>query len=320
MKIFILTTNIHFKISGGTIFNAHLNEFLNKYTETKIEIIEEVNTYPFDKNCHYILDGILISENITLSKLANYSITFLIHLWPSILQPTNEKKYLFEQIEREIGKNFKLLFTGENSKKHLLNTLEISDAGIIIQPGVDLNWRHKTSFPDLPKKVIYLANFIEGKGHFRLLDAVANAKSNTLSIDCYGEILSVDYFQKFMSIKPKKINYKGKISHQDINALLLKYDLCFHFSDYESFGMGILEAIATHLPVLITPVGDFKNNQKLKSAGVLDTFDPSLIAAKINEICTEKETYHSLIQAVSKVKVATWDENFKPLLAQYNLK
>lgn len=320
MKICILTTDIQYKISGGTIFNAHLNEFLNKYTETKIEIIEEVNTYSFDKNCHYIVDGILISENITLSKLANYSITFLIHLWPSILQPTFEKKHKFEQIEREIGKNFMLLFTGENSKKHLFETLKISDTGLIISPGVDLNWRHKTSFPDLPKKVIYLANFIEGKGHFRLLDALANAKPNTLAIDCYGEILSDAYFEKFMAIKPKNINYQGKISHQDINALLLAYDLCFHFSDYESFGMGILEAIATHLPVLITPVGDFKNNKKSILEGVLDTFDPSQIATEINEICTAKEKYHSLIQAVSKVKVATWDENFKPLLAQYNLK
>ncbi|MBC8883493.1 glycosyltransferase family 4 protein [Flavobacterium piscinae] len=176
------------------------------------------------------------------------------------------------------------------------------------------------TFPDLPKKVIYLANFIEGKGHFRLLDALSIAKPNSLEIDCYGEILSDDYFQKFMAIKPKNINYQGKISHQDINALLLKYDLCFHFSDYESFGMGILEAIATHLPVLITPVGDYKDNQKLKPTGVLDTFDPSLIATKISEICTEKDKYYSLILAVSTIKVATWDKNFKPLLAQFNLK
>ncbi|RXR34074.1 glycosyltransferase family 1 protein [Flavobacterium piscinae] len=320
MKICILTTDINYKISGGTIYNAHLYEFLNKYTETKIEIIEEVNTYPFDINCHYILDGIFISENIDLSKLANYSITFLIHLWPSILQSTTEKKQLFEQIEREIGKYFKLLFTGENSKKHLLDTLKIPDTGILIPPGVNWHWKHKKTFPDLPKKVIYLANFIEGKGHFRLLDALSIAKPNSLEIDCYGEILSDDYFQKFMAIKPKNINYQGKISHQDINALLLKYDLCFHFSDYESFGMGILEAIATHLPVLITPVGDYKDNQKLKPTGVLDTFDPSLIATKISEICTEKDKYYSLILAVSTIKVATWDKNFKPLLAQFNLK
>ena len=97
-------------------------------------------------------------------------------------------------------------------------------------------------------------------------------------------------------------------------------DLCFHFSDYESFGMGILEAIATHLPILITPVGDFKNNQNLKKVGVLDSFDPNLIATKINGICTEKGKYHSLIQMVSTIKVATWNKNFNPLLAHFNLK
>ena len=320
MKICILTTEIHYKISGGTIYNNHLYEFLNKHIETSLEIIEDVNTYAFDKNSYYILDGILISEKIALHKLADFSILFLIHLWPSVLQPNDEKKHLVKQIEKEIASNFNLIFTGENSKKHLLETLKTSFTGIIIPPGVDMNWKQKKSFPDLPKKVIYLANFIEGKGHFRLLETFAKVQPNRLEIDCYGEILSESYFEKFISVKPDNIIYQGKITHQEINALLLEYDLFFHFSDYESFGMGILEAIATKLPVLITPVGDFKDNQKLKTVGVLDTFDPSLIAAKIDEICKEKETYHSLIQAVSMVKVATWDENFKPLLAQFNLK
>lgn len=320
MKINILTTHIQKKISGGTIFNTHLYEFLNKHTKTKLEIIEDVNNYAFKKNCHYILDGILISEALILSKLQNFSISFLIHLWPSILQPNQEKKHQLENIEREIAKKFKLIFTGENSKKHLLDTLKILDTGIIISPGINLHWKQKKSFPSLPKKVIYLANFIEGKGHFRLLDAIAKAKQSDLEIDCFGEILSEDYFQNFMAIKPKNINYRGKILHKEINTLLLEYDLCFHFSDYESFGMGILEAIATHIPILITPVGNFKNDKKPFLEGVSDSFDPNLIAIKINEISTQEEKYKLNIHAVSSVKVATWEDNFKPLLAEFKLK
>jgi glycosyltransferase involved in cell wall biosynthesis len=311
MKIKMLTTSIHDKISGGTIFNSKLQLFLNSHFETKIEIVEDYNSYEFDKNHHYIIDGILISQNMNLERLHHFSVRFLMHLWPSLVAKNTIEKEKLETIEKQIASKFKLILTGENSKKHIEKTLKTSSNTIIISPGIETNWIEKKNFQRVPKKIIYLSNFIEGKGHFRLLDVLSKMKNTFITIDCFGEVLSEDYYQEFLNKKPNTINYKGIISHNAINELLLNYDLLLHFSDYESFGMGILETIATKIPVLITPVGNFEN--KLKK-GVLPTFDAEEIAVKLEQICTSEENYLELITAVANFKTSSWEDNFKPLL------
>lgn len=314
MKIKILTTSIQELISGGTIYNNRLKAFLNEYSEVSLEQIEQIETYNFEKNYFYIIDGILISEEIEIEKIKDFSIHFLIHLWPSILENNDTTKKKLEEIETIICKNFKLILTGENSKKHILTTLQTTFNGLIISPGIDTNWIQKNSFKPLPKKMIYLSNFIEGKGHFRLLEALSLLKVNDVIVDCYGEILSENYFNSFLSKKPSFVNFKGKIAHHEVNKILINYDLFLHFSDYESFGMGILEAIATHLPILITPVGNFKNYAKNDVKGVLNTFEREEIINYLNEICIDEKKYKNLINSISNYKYSTWNENFKPIL------
>jgi glycosyltransferase involved in cell wall biosynthesis len=319
MKIKILTTSIQHKISGGTIFNAKLQAYFNQYSQTTIELIEQIETYTFDKNLQYIIDGILISEIQSVERLKDYSVSFLIHLWPSVFALNELQKYNLAQAERAICENFHLILTGENSKKHIEETLQTKFNGLIISPGVNNYWKQKKIFSPLPKKIIYLSNFIENKGHFRLIEVLSFIKTKEIEIDCYGEILSKNYHDKFLDAKPENINFKGTVAHQDVNELLLEYDLLVHFSDYESFGMGILEAIATNLPVIITPIGNFKNDKNFKFNGILNSFEPRIIATHLDEICTSKDKYHSLIQTVSAYSVTTWEENFKPLLAKFQL-
>lgn len=317
MKIKILTTSIQQLISGGTVYNLRLQAFLNAYAEVSLEQIEQVESYSFEKNHYYIIDGILISEKTNIKKIKDYSIYFLIHLWPSILEIDKTKKRKLKELETAICENFHLILTGENSKKHIEETLQSEFNGLIISPGIDKNWIQKTTFESLPKKMIYLSNFIEGKGHFRLLEVLSFLKAKEIIIDCYGEILSENYFNSFIFEKPDFVNYKGKIAHQDVNALLLDFDLFIHFSDYESFGMGILEAIATKLPTITTPVGIFKNKSSFKV--VIDSFEPQKIAAYLDEVCVSSEEYRSLTDSISTYPTTTWEENFNPLINQFQL-
>ena len=320
MKITILTTSIHQKISGGTIYNSKLHEFLSANFEVSLEMIDDCNSFSFDENCHYIIDGILINEDLIIKKLTGFSVCFLIHLWPSITQVKVEKKKTLEKIEKDICKNFKLLLTGENSKNHIQEKLKTTAENFIFSPGIDAKWKQKTAFPILPTKFIYLSNFIEGKGHFRLIEVVSLIQNTTIEIDCFGEILSEHYFNDFLKNKPININYKEKIAHSEINELLLNYDGLIHLSDYESFGMGISEAIATNLPLIITPVGNFENYKKNNLKGVLNTFESKEIANYIEQICSDKEKYNELINSVSDYKITTWEENFKPILELFTTK
>jgi glycosyltransferase involved in cell wall biosynthesis len=317
MKILFLTTSIQEKISGGTIYNSKLFDFLSPHFEVSFEIIEDCNSYKFDKETLYIIDGILISKTLKINKLKEFSIFFLIHLWPSVIKPIDEKKRILEKLEKEICENFKLILTGENSEKHIFKTLKTRSKSIIISPGIDSNWIVKKEYSAIPKKLIYLSNFIEGKGHFKLIEAIQNLE---ISVDCFGEILSEKYFKLFLEKKPKNINYNGKVSHTEINSLLLKYDLLVHFSDYESFGMGILEAIATKLPIVITPVGNFEKYKSNAIQGILETFETIEIQEKLKEICTSKVKYNELIESISTYKVSSWEENFEPIIPFLHLK
>lgn len=295
-----------------TIYNSKLIEFLNQHFEISLEIIEDCNSYAFDKKYYYIIDGILISNNLNINILKEYSIFFLIHLWPSIVETNEGKKRILEKLEKEICENFRIILTGENSKKYIFENLKAKKSNtIVISPGIEPNWKQKTEYPTIPKKLIYLSNFIEGKGHFKLINAVQNLE---ITVDCYGEILSDNYYRDFLDKKTNTINFKGKVPHKEINNLLLEYELLIHFSDYESFGIGILEAIATKLPILITPIGNFKNYNENKIQGILETFDIYEIQKKLKEICTSKEKYKNLVTSTAHYKVSTWKENFEPII------
>jgi glycosyltransferase involved in cell wall biosynthesis len=316
-----MTTAIHSKISGGTIFNTKLHEFLKKNTETvSLEIVENIDKCHFDVETIYIVDGILIAENINYDRLKKFKINFLIHLWPSVNPNTINKKE-FVEIEKMICNNFAVFVTGETSRHHIENSLKPSQKNYhLVEPGIALNWKIKSSFPALPKKIIYLSNYIAGKGHFKLLELLKRLKHLQFEIHCYGEILADDYFLKLQNEVEKdavkNIAFKKVVAHDEINNLLLEYDLLLHFSDYESYGMSTMEAISAQLPCIITPTGNYKKYKLAGIQGVLNTFDIDEITEKVEEILVSKTKYKEHIRSLQHFKAVNWDTTFQTILSK----
>ena len=79
------------------------------------------------------------------------------------------------------------------------------------------------------------------------------------TLDIYGEIDDVKYFENFKDeIKnSKNINYKGKINN-NLNLKLSKYDIFFHPSESENFGLVILEAMSCGLFPVVNKKLDWK--------------------------------------------------------------
>jgi len=316
----ILTSAIHHKISGGTIFNTKLFDYLkNNDDNVTIEIIKALKNYTFEEKTSYIIDGILIEKKLKIDHLQKFSLSFLIHLWPSLnLGIPVENRIEFLEIEKQICQNFKVFVTGNNSMDHIVNTLKSDSPNhFLLLPGIDANWKKKTTFPELPKKIIYVSNFIEGKGYFKLLEIAKNLNHINFQIDCYGEILSEKYHAEFLktieNLELENVNYKGCIAHESINDLLIEYDLLFHFSEYESFGMSVLEAMASNIPSVITPTGNYLayKNQRIK--GVLDTFDVNQIAVSVEKILTSKTVYKNHIQSLKNFETMSWEDTFKTI-------
>lgn len=317
----ILTTKIHHQNSGGTIYNSQLLKFLiDQRQGAKLDIITKLNDYNFEKNKTYIIDGILIQPHLNLAKIKNHDVFFLIHLWPSqnpALSVEMKKELLL--LEKEICLSTQIIVTGTTSLEHLTNNLNCqTNQAIFIPPGVPRNWTPKTNYPKLPKKIIYLSNFIEGKGHLTMVEIMAKIVGDSISVDCYGEILSENYFSNFNhqieSQQLTNIHYKGVVDYDKVNQLLLNYDLLLHFSEYESFGMSCLEAVATRLPMIMTPTGNFIAYEDQAIKGILKTFSLEEAEEYLNLLLSSETNYQEHIDALQDYQVTYWDITFKPLL------
>lgn len=319
--ITLLTSDIHQKISGGNIYNSQLLAVLQKHQFlTSLEMIVDLNTLAFQTNKIYIADGILIQPELDVKRFKNHQVFFLIHLWPSknpALAASMREKLIV--VEKEICQNFNVIVTGQSSFDYITLGLGQSTKNtLLLQPGIPDYWIQKKVYPKLPRKILYLSNFIEGKGHDTLLTVMAKLNIESVAVDCYGEILSDSYFAEFNRLLSKhelnNIKYKGVANYQIINSLFLEYDLLLHFSEYESFGMSCMEALASGLPILMTPTGNYKHYISLGVKGILSNFETDEACAQLKKMLTSASHYQEHIDTLEHFDCPTWGKTFEPLL------
>ncbi|MFB9076188.1 glycosyltransferase [Flavobacterium procerum] len=319
--IIILTSGICEKISGGTIYNAKLYEFLaEKGQNVVVEVVASINEYNFRNEVSYIIDGILIDENLNMIRLKEFKICFLIHLWPSINQ-THLKSDTLIKIEKQICESFLIFITGTVSSDYINDFIKPETKKYyLIEPGIDSGWKTKDHFKKKPQKIVYLANFIEGKGHVKLLKVAEKLRNLDFKIDCFGEILSENYYLEMINqserFELKNITFNKAVPHQQINDLLLQYDLMLHFSDYESYGMAVMEAFSTHLPCIITPTGNYKKYQSIGFQGVLKSFDIDEMINGVENTLISPNRYLQLVQSVKNIGIESWETNFDLFLSK----
>ncbi|WP_316635710.1 glycosyltransferase family 4 protein [uncultured Flavobacterium sp.] len=319
--IIILTSDICKKISGGTIYNTKLFEFLiAKGHRTAVDVVPDINGYDFRDDVSYIIDGILIDEKLNVTRLRGFKICFLIHLWPSVNGLHINNRLI--KAEKLICESFMIFVTGMVSLDYMNNVIQpAAKTCYLIEPGIDSGWKTKDSFNEKPQKIIYLGNFIEGKGHTKLLEIVKKLRHLDFKVDCFGEILSKPYFSELVSeverCELENITFNDAVPHEHINKLLLEYDLMLHFSDYESYGMGIMEALCAHLPCIITPTGNFKKYQSVGIQGILNSFNVSEMTGAVKDVLNSPAMYLQLVQSVKKgLNMQSWETNFELLLSK----
>ncbi|MDR7209367.1 glycosyltransferase [Flavobacterium piscis] len=319
--IIILTSDICKKISGGTVYNTKLFEFLiAKGHRVTVDVISDINRYDFREDVSYIIDGILIDEKLNAARLKCFKICFLIHLWPSVngLHVNNNRLIKAEKL---ICETFIIFVTGLVSLDYMNNVIQpATKTCYLIEPGINSGWKTKDCFNEKPQKIVYLANFIEGKGHVKLVELVKKLGYLDFRVDCFGEILSKSYFLELVNevecCELENITFNNAVPHEHINELLLEYDLMLHFSDYESYGMGVMEALCAHLPCIITPTGNFKRYQSIGIQGVLNSFDVSEMTGAVEDVLNSPARYLQLVQSVKGVNMQSWETNFELFLSK----
>jgi glycosyltransferase involved in cell wall biosynthesis len=145
--------------------------------------------------------------------------------------------------------------------------------------------------------LVSTGNLVPKKGHTFLIDVAVILRERGMHFK-----LLILGFGKLLDELQSKINYynlqdcielKGNV--KNVNDFLSIADIYLHSADYEPFGLAIIEAMASSLPVICT---DAKGNRDLIVEGnngfMIWERKPSLMADKIELLSKNKDLYDKI--------------------------
>jgi len=164
-----------------------------------------------------------------------------------------------------------IIVLGENDKKILLNTFNISPTKIIAIPnGIEIDMfcsieanninfveRHelrRNSF-----KILFVSRLVETKNAHVLISAFVKYIKEDAELIIIGQGES-SYISKLRSLADRRVHLLGVISVEELVAAYNTSDLYVFLGELsEGMPTTILEAMACGLPVITTPVGNIKD-------------------------------------------------------------
>jgi L-malate glycosyltransferase len=94
------------------------------------------------------------------------------------------------------------------------------------------------------------------KNYLYIINAMSLIKEKNIELDIYGIGILRDELQAQINATGAKVNLKGEVNN--IEQVIPQYDLFVMSSTYEGFSLGILEAMAMRMPLLLSDISSFK--------------------------------------------------------------
>ncbi len=105
-------------------------------------------------------------------------------------------------------------------------------------------------------RLVAVGNLREAKNYHFLLHTLSQAKGMSVLLDIYGSGPQEKELEHIIDKNQLKARLMG--TRKDIPSVLPNYDLFIMASLYEGFGIALIEAMATGLPVLISDIPAFR--------------------------------------------------------------
>lgn len=173
----------------------------------------------------------------------------------------------------------------------------------------------KTTFSENGLKLVAVGNLRWQKNYEYAIEAFKKMPSN-VSLDIYGEGELRPKLQQ--QIDEHKLNIRLCGHHLALHEILSGYDMVLMCSLYEGFSLGLMEAMASGLPPVVSDI------PVLREAGgdvavYLDLKDPDDLVRKMEKILSAKEQLPKLSEAAwQRAKaMASKEEFFAKLLSLY---
>jgi glycosyltransferase involved in cell wall biosynthesis len=208
---------------------------------------------------------------------------------------TRRNNWFFRITDTLIYKQYdKIIFISQGVKNSFFkNFKNIKTKGIIINNGISLKkFQVKKNNTSIKTKIIMVARFSEQKDHITLIKTMLLLdKKYTLTLVGEGPLLKdVKLFVKKNNLD-KRVSFLG--FRKDIEKLYQEYHLFVLSSIWEGFGLVVIEAMASGLPVIASNVDGLRD--VVQDAGLL--FEPSNekeLASLISKVLTNRGLYANL--------------------------
>lgn len=105
-------------------------------------------------------------------------------------------------------------------------------------------------------KLISVGNLRQQKNQIFLLEAFRHLDKKEYQLDIYGEGILRNELALFIKENNINVNLKGTVNN--LAALINEYDLFVMASKYEGFSLGVLEAMAMKMPLLLSDIVSFR--------------------------------------------------------------
>lgn len=251
---------------------------------------------------------------------------FIISAWGTDVMKFPEQGALNKRLLVNNFKKADLLCATSNTIKDYINKV-VEKPVKIIPFGVDCQY----FFPSNEKKDDeIIVGCIKSLEAIYKLDLLINSFSNVLKLNSSIKLrlLIVGGGSQEISLKKlckelgvdSRVTFTGKVAHSDVLKYYQQMDVFCNFSEYESFGVSIIEAMACALPVIATKTEGAKdiivspNIGKLISINSIDEATNS-----ISQLLGNEELRRSIgINARAHVlKEYNWQENVTEMITEY---
>jgi glycosyltransferase involved in cell wall biosynthesis len=177
-------------------------------------------------------------------------------------------------------------------------------------------------FPDHRKVVLCVGRLAQYKGLEHVLMAVKRIEAGLPDLflmivgENWGARQGLEKLSRDLGLK-EKVTFTGQIPRTELLGIYQASDLCVNASQYEGFGISLVEAMACAKPVISTPTGVAADLTHL-----IPTFsygDVTLLAANILRILKDEKEARDLGLALRRLveERYSWDRNLIRIMDLY---
>lgn len=312
-----------------TVFFEPENKINAESTLTKLAYVKYVSVLkkiikqfkPDILHAHYATSYGLVGA------LANFH-PYVISSWGSDVMKFPNKNFVAKSILKYNFKKADLLCATSFTIQDYINQV-IKTPVTVIPFGIDIEEFSPKKVESLfnesdfvlasikPLESLYNINILI-KAFAKLLPKYNNLK--LLIIGEGSEQIALNQLCKELGIFEKVI-FTGRVPFKEISRYYNMTDVLVNISEYESFGVSVVEAMACGTPVVVTNVGGLKEVVKDDSVGLkVNIGDVDDTANAIEKLITDKNIYEQIAVNARKYAIEryNWQDNLKQMINEYS--